>query len=266
MNRRLFITAMGSATASTAGLTLLNNANGASATTDFFAKGLIIVSFEDPQVLRLGFPKAHGHKATLAIVPHTGQQRTLNLKGTYTLETTVSRRGKPDYKVPELIQMQEIYGEKIRSRVQDCPVVINIPYAAIQSITAVETSPTRYTFVRADNGQEIRTFRPRKVAETLRFKISSDATIKLDGGKTSIVLNQIKEFHAEHNPEDPAGIAGNAAFAAHFPYYDAYLDRPANATFDVIPKNLGQSQVAPPKVGTNFMPLWPYVICFLIGI
>jgi hypothetical protein len=265
MNRRHFISAMGGATAAAASLGHLNTVLGAETTTAFYAKGLIMVSFEDARVLRLGFPKAHGHKATLAMVPQKGSQRMLNLKGTYAVETAATGTGRPDYKIPELIRMQELYGSGIHSRVEQCPVVINIPYAAIKSITAPETSSTRYTFVRADTGQEIVTFRPRKIAETLRIELSSDAVMTLDG-KTPTALNAMKEVHAEYTPEDASVVAGLDAFTAHFPHYNAYLVRPANANFDVLPKNLGASSAPAPRVGNNFMPIWPYMACFVIGL
>lgn len=266
MNRRHFITSVSGATAAAASLSHLNNAFGSGTTTSFYAKGLIMVSFEDDRVLRLGFSKAHAHKATLAMVPQKGSQRALNLKGAYAVETASAGSGRPDYRIPELIRMQELYGNNIRSRVDQCPVVISIPYAAIKSITAPETSSTRYTFVRADNGQEIVTFRPRKIAETLKIELSSDAVMKLDGGKTPVALSTMKEVHAEYLPEDAAVVAGVDAFTAHFPHYNAYLVRPANANFDVLPKNLGASSAPTPKVGNNFMPIWPYSMCFVIGI
>ena len=144
--------------------------------------------------------------------------------------------------------------------------MISIPYAAIKSITTVETSPTRYTFVRADNGKEIVTFRPRKIAETLKFELSSDAVMKLDGG-TSVALSTMKEVHAEYAPEDASVVAGVDAFTAHFPHYNAYLDRPGNANFDVLPKNLGQAPSPTPRVGNNFAaPMWPWYMCFVVGI
>jgi hypothetical protein len=264
MNRRHFISAMGGATAAAAALGHLNKTLGAETGTAFYAKGLIMVSFEDSRVLRLGFPKAHGHKATLAMVPQTGSQRAVNLKGNYSVETAAIGTGRPDYKIPELIRMQEIYGKGIHSRVEQCPTVISIPYAAIKSITAPETSSARYTFVRADNGQEIVTFRPRKVAETLKIELSSGASMKLDG--KTVDLNAMKEIHAEYVPEDASVVAGLDAFTAHFPHYNAYLDRPANANFDVLPKNLGASSSPAPRVGNNFMPLWPYFACFIIAV
>ena len=266
MNRRYFLTAAGGATAAAASMVHLDRALAAETSTAFFAKGLIMISFEDSRVLRLGFPKAHAHKATLSLVSKNDGQRTLNLKGAYSVETDLTGASKPDFKIPELIRMQEIYGNGIRSRVSECPTVVSIPYAAIKSITAPETSPTRYTFVRADTGKEIATFRPRKIAETLKIELSSDTVMNLDGGKTTVALNSMKEVHAEYAPEDASVVAGVDAFTAHFPHYNAYLDRPANANFDVLPKNLGPSSSATPRVGSNFMPIWPYTMCFVIGL
>ena len=265
MNRRHFITAMGGATAA-ASMVHLNQAFAAEPTTAFYAKGLIIASFEDPTVLRLGLPKAHAHKATLSMVPRQGSPRQTNLKGAYSVQTAATGSGRPDYKIPELIRMQELYGNNIRSRITECPTVISIPYSAIKAITAVETSPTRYTFVRADNGKEIETFRPRKVAETLKIELSSGAVMKFAGGKEPVSLDTMKEVHAEFAPEDPASLNGVDAFTAHFPHYNPYLIRPANANFDVLPKNLGASSAPPPRVGTNFAPFWPHSMCFVIGV
>lgn len=261
MNRRHFLTAMGGATA--AAMALNTRALAAEPTTAFHAKGLMIVSFEDPEMLRLGLPKAHAHKATLELVPRQGSSRLTNLKGVYSVQTAAAASGKPDYKIPELIKMQELYGNNIRSRITECPTVISIPYDAIQAITAASTSPTRYTFVRADNGKEIETFRPRKIAETLRIELSSSAVLKL-AGKESVSLDSVKQVNAEYLPEDPASLANIDAFTAHFPHYNPYLVRPANANFDVLPKNLGPAPA--PRVGKSFMPFWPYTMCFLIGV
>jgi hypothetical protein len=265
MNRRHFITAMGGATAA-ASMAHLNNALAAEAiTTAFYAKGLIMVSFEDPTVLRLGLPRAHAHKATLGMIPGQGSQRMVNLKGAYVVETAAPTSGKTNYVIPELVRMQEFYGADVRSRITECPTVISIPYAAIKSITAVETSPTRYTFVRADNGKEIETFRPRKIAETLKIDLLPGATLKLSGGK-SVALDTMRELHAEYSFEDPESLAGIDAFTAHFPHYNAYLVRPVNSNFDVLPKNLGAAPTTAPKVGKSFMPFWPYYMCFMIGV
>src|SRR4030095_823314 len=166
--------------------------------------------------------------------------------------------------MPELIRMQEIYGNNVHSKVQECPTVISIPYGAIKSISAAEVSPTRYTFVRADNGQEVTTFRPRKVAETLRIELSSDAIMKVDGKR--IAMNAMKELHTAYSPEDPSSVAGMDAHAMHFPYYNASLVSPPEANFDVIPKNLEPTRSATPDIGHHFMPrLWPDFGCFVIA-
>src|SRR5688572_25395350 len=138
MNRRHFLTVMGSATAA-ASMARFNPALAAGPSTAFYAKGLMIVSFEDETMLRIGLPKAHGHKATLATVPQQGNRYLTNLKGSYVVETSARASGRPGYNIPELIRMQELYGKNVRSRVQECPTVISIPYAAIRSISAVET-------------------------------------------------------------------------------------------------------------------------------
>src|SRR6185503_4473155 len=123
-------------------------------------------------------------------------QRSLSLKGRYAVETAAQTSAKPEYKIPELVRMQELYGAGIRSRVEECPTVISIPYGAIKSITAQDVSPERWTFVRSDNGEEITTFRPRKVADTLRIELSSDAVLKMQDGK-SVAMNTMKEVHTE---------------------------------------------------------------------
>src|SRR5688572_22993429 len=119
MKRRHFLAAMGGATAAAASMAHLNEAFAAETTTSFYAKGLMIASFEDPNVLRLGLPKAHAHKATLALSPRKGSPRLTDLKGAYVVETAATASGRPKYNIPELIRMQELYGNSIRSKVED---------------------------------------------------------------------------------------------------------------------------------------------------
>lgn len=266
MNRRYFLTAMGGATAAAASLAHVNRALAAETTTSFYVKGLILASFEDSKVLRLGLPKAPGHKATLALVPQSGSQRSLALKGSYAIETAAKATGKPEYKIPELVRMQELYGNNIHSRVNECPTVISIPYAAIKSITAADVSPDRYTFVRSDNGQEIVSFRPRKVADTLRIELSSDAVMKMEDGKSVVAMNTMKEVHTEYSPDAPATQAEIDAFSAHFSHYYAYLDRPAGANFQAVPKKLGGTSSPTPHAGNHFARYWPYFACYVIAV
>jgi hypothetical protein len=265
MNRRHFLTAMGGATAA-ASLIRVNRAFAAETTTSFYVKGLIMVSFEDSQVLRLGLPKAPGHKATLALVPQSGSQRSLALKGRYSVATAAKAAGKPEYKIPELVRMQELHGSGIRSRIDECPTVISIPYSAIKSIAAADLTPDRYTFVRSDNGQEIVTFRPRKVADTLRIELSSDAVMQMEGGKSVVAMNTMKEVHTEYSPDAPATQAEVDAFAAHFTHYYDYLDRPAGAKFQAVPKKLGGKASGTLHVGNHFARFQPWVPCYVVAV
>jgi hypothetical protein len=121
--------------------------------------------------------------------------------------------------------------------------------------------------VRSDNGQEIASFRPRKVADTLRIELSSDAVMKAEGGKSLVAMNTMKEVHTEYAPDAPATQAEIDAFAAHFSHYYDYLDRPAGANFQAVPKKLGgNSAVTPPHVGNHFAPMWPYFACYVIAV
>ncbi len=261
MNRRDFLTAAGTATAAS----MFNiNPLFAERTTSFYVKGLIMASFEDSQFLRLGFPKAPGHKATLEVAPKNGKRRTLNINGRGSVETTAANSTRPKIVIPELIRMQEIYGDGIRSKINDCPVVISIPYSAIQNITATELSPTRYTFVRADDGKEIDTFRARKIAETIKIDLSSASVLKLDGGKISIPLETVSELRLEHAPEANTVSKSGDAFADHFHHYFHYLERPPAADFDVVPKKLAGNSAPAPRVGNNFF--YPYYFCYVVAI
>src|SRR6185295_4595841 len=204
MNRRNFVTAMGGATAAASILNLKTILGASGTTTPFYLKGLVMVSFEDSLVLRLGFPNAPGHKGTLAVIPQSGSSRNINMKGKSTVDgSAVGSAQANRFVIPELVRMREFYGESIRSRIGECPTVVSIPYTAIKSIVAVELSPKPYTFVRRDTGAEVASFRVRKIAETLKIELASDGVIRIDGGKTSIALSQTRELHAEFAPENP---------------------------------------------------------------
>jgi hypothetical protein len=261
MKRREFLTAMGAVSA----LSIANSQSAfAAESTSIYVKGLIMVSFEDPQFLRLGLPKAPGHKGTLVVVPSSGTQRTLNIKGMGSVEAKAIGPANRTFVIPELIRMKEFYGDSIRSRISECPTVVRIPYTAIRSISAAELSPSKYAFTRADTGEEVASFRPRQIAESIKIDLSSDGVLKLDGGKTSIDLSNTKELRLDYGPE-PSSVQSTAdAFTAHFSHYFAYLDRPVTANYDVVPMKLGGSAAPASKTANSFFP--PYAFCFLIAI
>ena len=84
------------------------------------------------------------------------------------LDLDVMIQNVPKIVVPELIRMKEFYGNSVKSHVDKCPTVISIPSNAIRSVSTSQVSQARYTFVRADNGEEVNTFRPRQIADETR--------------------------------------------------------------------------------------------------
>src|SRR5438105_2353793 len=118
MNRRDFLAVVsGAGVASLAGIRPAFAAS--EQTTSLYLEGLVMVSFEDP-VLRIGFPKAAGHKATLQIVPVNGKARTMTLKGNANIETKAAGTVKPMIKVPELVRISEFYGPQAKSKFAEC--------------------------------------------------------------------------------------------------------------------------------------------------
>ena len=262
MNRRDFLTAVGGASAvSMMNIPNLLAANGN--TTSLYVKGLVMMSVADPSVVRLGFPKAPGHKATLEVVAQSGSKRLLNFRGTGTVESGLAFSN-TTIKVPELVSMKEFYGKNYRSLIAECPTLITIPRNAIQSITTANVSDERYTFVRADNGQEVDTFRRRQIAETIKIDLSSSAVLKLDNGKLSIPLNGARELHADYSPAEMASNDGG--YAEHFQHYFTYIERPAAADFDVVPKKLGANSSPTPRVGNSFAMYYPWTFCYMVEI
>src|SRR5262245_29367769 len=261
MNRRHFLTVMGGTTAASI---IHTEAARAESTTTLYVKGLVMMSVEDSELLRLGFPKAPGHKATLAVLPREGNLRVMNIRGKSSLQTSALQSSPSKILIPELVSMKEFYGDQVRSRITECPTVISIPYAAIRSVTADELSPSRYTFIRTDNGEEVHTFRPRQIAESIKIDLSSTGTLKLDGGKVSIPLAGTRELHADYSPEANAANNTGDVFADHFHHYLMYVDRPPSANFDVVPKKLAGNAASPERVGNSFYP--PFFFCYMVAV
>jgi hypothetical protein len=264
MNRREFLSVLGGASA----LSMINvhpsfatTADAKLGTTSLYVKGLVMVDLGNPDFVRLGFPKAPGHKATLSIVPQSGTQRTLSIKGNGSVEPSGIVSSDPHIFVPELVRMKEFYGSAVKSHVDQCPSVITIPTEAITSLTTSEVSPTRYTFLRSDTGAEIETFRPRQIAETLKIDLLSAATLKLDDGKVNIPLETARELRMQYQPDRADEID---PFAAHFNHYFDYIERPAALDYLAVPKKLGGGNSATPKVGNHFIDL--YAFCYMVAV
>jgi hypothetical protein len=259
MNRRDFFTVMGGA--SVASLAGVRPAVAAGQSTNLYLSGLLMVSLED-EALRIGFPKAHGHKATMKIVPITGSTRTVSFKGNGVVETSAVG-GRPEIFAPEVVRMSEIYGPDVTANFDKCPSVIEIPYAAIKSITTSKVSKDRWTFVRADNKQEIDSFRPRQIAESLKLELTSSSVLKLGAGKTVIKLGSIQEILCNYAPEPQDTYPD--MYLDHFVHYVPYIDRPPAADFLIEPKNLtGVVSGASPRVGHRMLLYQGSPFCFVI--
>jgi len=268
VNRRQFLSALGCAGAVSAmGVSAFASTSADNVTADLtslYVKGLVMVDLGNPDVIRLGFPKAAGHKATLSIIPQSGVPRIITIKGHGAVEPKEIASADPKIFVPELVRMREFYGDAVKSHVDKCPSIISIPSNAIRSITTSEVSKARWTFVRADNGEEVTSFRPRQVAETIKIDLSSAGILKLDEGKVNIPLETARELRVEYTPEkiEP----GFDPYRDHFGHYFAYVERPAALDFDVIPKRITGSSSTTPKVGHHFMMVDNYAsACYLIG-
>jgi len=268
MNRREFLSVLGGASAmSMVSVSAFSATSADKVTADItslYVKGLVMLDLGNPEVVRLGFPKAPGHKATLSVVPQNGTRRTMAIKGNGSVEASEIASADPKIFVPELVRMKEFYGNSVKSHVDKCPSVISIPCNAIRSIKTSEVSQARYTFVRADNGEEVTSFRPRQVAETIKIDLSSTATLKLDDGKVNIPLDSARELRVEYTPEKVE--PGFDAYADHFGHYFSYIERPAALDFDVIPKRITGNSSPTPKGAHHFMMLDNFVLCYVVAV
>jgi len=265
-NRRQFLGVLGATAVSMAMPALATTWTAdqvASDVTSLYVKGLIMVDLGNPEIIRLGFPKAPGHKATLYVVPQSGTKQVLPIKGQGTIEAKPIAPANPKVLVPELIRMKEFYGDDVKSHVDQCPGVISIPRNAIRNITATELTPARYTFVRTDTGEEVSSFRPRQVADAIKIELSSLGTLKLDGGRVSIPLETARELRVEYIAER---VVSTDPLADHFHHYFPYIERPAALDFDVVPRKVGTPSSPTPHVGNHFMMLDSVTLCSLIAV
>ena len=265
MNRREFLNVFGGASALSLAIPAFasSTVDKVTDTTSLYVKGLVMVDLGNPDIIRLGFPKAPGHKATLSVFPQTGTKQVLTIKGNGVVESKALASADPKIAVPELVRMQEFYGKDVKSHVDHCPGVISIPRGAIRSVTTSEVSPVRFTFVRTDSGEEVASFRPRQVAETIKIDLSSAGILKLDNGKVNIPLKTARELRVEYTQEK---VASADPYADHFHHYFPYVERPAALDFDVVPRRVGAASSPAPHAGHHFMMLDNWVMCAPIAI
>src|SRR5262245_27516795 len=267
INRRQFFTALGTATAVSMAIPAFASTSTADRpatdVTSLYVKGLVMVDLGNPELIRLGLPKAPGHKATLSFVPRNGTRQVLAIKGHGTIEAKPIASSDKAIVVPELIRMKEFYGNDVKSHVDKCPGSISIPRSAIRSVNATELTSARYTFVRTDTGEEVTSFRPRQVADAIKIELSSAGILKLDDGKVNIPLETTRDLRVEYTAER---IDAADPFADHFHHYFPYIERPAALDFDVVPKKVGAQSSPTPHAGHHFMMLDATILCSLVAV
>jgi hypothetical protein len=274
MNRREFLSVLGGASAISMAIPAFASSTSSTSAdrtaadiTSLYVRGLVMVDLGNPDLIRLGFPKAPGHKATLSVVAHSGAKQALTIKGSGAIEARGVVSSDAKIVVPELIRMKEFYGNDVKSHVDHCPGVISIPRNAIRGVTTTELTPARYTFLRTDTGEEVTSFRPRQVANAIRIDLSSACTLKLDEGKVNIPLGTARELRVEYTVEK---VDSADPFADHFHHYFPYVERPAALDFDVVPRKvsaLGDPAPAPVShLGHHFMMLDNYALCSLVAV
>ena len=269
MNRRDFITVVAGASAISLALPALATTStvdkAAMDVTSLYVRGLVMVDLGNPDVIRLGFPKAPGHRATLSVVPAVGDKRVMAIKGRGVIEASGIASGDPKIVTPELVRMKEFYGNDVKSHIDRCPGLISIPRNAVRAVTTAEVSPRRYTFIRTDNGEEVTTFRPRQVAEILKVDLSSAGTLKMEEGKVNIPLHTARELRVEYTAER---VDSADPFADHFHHYFPYVERPAALDFDVVPRRVGATNAAAPTphVGHQFVMFDNFLFCDPVAI
>jgi hypothetical protein len=267
INRRQFLTALGSASAVSMAIPAFALTSTADTTapgvTSLYVKGLVMVDLGNPDLIRLGLPKAPGHKATLSVVPRNGTKQVLAIKGHGAIEAKPIAPADTKIIVPELIRMKEFYGNDVKAHVDKCPGTISIPRNTIRSVTATELTASRYTFVRTDTGEEVASFRPRQLADAIRIELSSAGTLKLDCGKVNIPLDTARELRVEYTPEK---MSSTDPFSDHFHHYFPYIERPAALDFDVVPRKVGAASSPTPHAGHQFMMLDNVTVCSLAAV
>src|SRR5215831_19833227 len=107
MNRREFLSVFAGASAISLAVPSLASTSTtdrpAADVTSLYVKGLVMVDLGNPDVIRLGFPKAPGHKATLSVVSTTGTPKVMAIRGKGAIEAKPIAPANAKIVPPELI-------------------------------------------------------------------------------------------------------------------------------------------------------------------
>ena len=214
-----------------------------------FVRGLLMLQLEQKDGLHVILPDAPGHKATITFVMNDGKRFVVPMKGHSTIQTSQPEQSPAVVKVPELIRLKELFGTGITSVVGRAPNNVSIPWSSISSVTTQEVSTARFTFVRKDNGEEIETFRPRNIAETIRIQLTSIGQLDFKPLKSDIDVEKVKEIWIEQVPKN---LDSADMYRDHFHHYLHYIERPAGQNFEVEPRKLSGASTSTARFGQSF--------------
>ena len=261
MKRREFLSVAGGAVA----ISMLPSSSllAADQTTPFHVRGLAMLSMSDPRYLRIALPKAPHHAATLVVTPSGGEPTETRIEGNGAIEGIAAGGIKPEIRLPEVIHIRELYRDAI-AKLDESPSIISIPWSAVRSMSTDVVSDDRWTFVFKDTGEEVNSFRPRKIAESIKVDLVSNATLTMNGGKVSVPLADVQAVRTDFTPT--RGDMG--AFEEHFAHYMPYVSTTEVA--QVVPKKLGRQRTAPVRVSglaSSFAArAWPWAACFIVQV
>ena len=261
MKRREFLSVAGGAVA----ISMLPSSSllAADQTTPFYVRGLAMLSLSDPQYLRIALPKAPHHAATFVVTPSGGQPTETRIEGNGSIEGIAAGGIKPDIRLPEVVQMSELYRDAV-AKLDKSPTIISIPWSAVRSMSTNVVSEDRWTFVFKDTGEEVNSFRPRKIAESIKIDLVSNATLTMNNGKVSVPLAGAEEVWTDFTPTHE--MAGG--FEDHFGYYMPYVET-ASGGREVAPKEIGRRQarsVRVPALANSFARIYPFAACFIVQV
>jgi hypothetical protein len=241
-------------------------------TTPLYVRGLAMVKFNDADYLQVALPSAPHHAATISTYPLgrgpegedplAGEPTTRRLEGHVSVRGIAPGGANPGIRLPEVIQIRELYPGSV-GNFEDSPTVISIPWTAVRAISADILSEDRWTFVWADSGDDVLTFRPRKVAESIRIDVLSEAVLHI-GERNEIPLGDVSAARTDFVPEH----ADMGDFTDHFSYYMPYIETPG-ATRPVEPQKVGAGQELariPAHGNAAFGRMWPIFACFVIEV
>ena len=195
-------------------------------------------------------PDAPGHKATITFVMNDGKRHVVPFKGHSTIKTSQAESSPAVVRVPELVRLKELFGSGITPVLERAANRVSIPWSSIRTVSTEKVSASRFTFVRKDNGEEIETFRPRNVAETIRIQLTSLGQLDFDRLRSGIEIGNVREIWIEQVPKS---VDAADMYQQHFHHYLHYIDRPAGKTFDVEPRKVsGAVSQSMPRVGQSF--------------